>query len=283
MLCYILSLALAAPSSPPIWCLCNAPTSSSLVFFHKKVKWKTISHVPISLVSWPSNRGVKFPIVLSQKKNVRHLEKLCQVLERAVFVLHSGGEKFPRKAPAQWNKTTGTMGLFWHLWSPFSPKATQTPPTQKTHPKNSPTNHWRQATWHHSNHVLLASVHAPRCASLSQWSWHLNPPEGQNTKPRQKRPRGRGFGRWVGSVVGWAAGRTKRASEKTRETGRRSGKKRSVFLYRKIPLLNVAGSLNLTNPASKYTKVTRFFQIHAPVPQRIHYFWKFPQISCQAT
>lgn len=115
-------------------------------------------------------------------KHFRHKKKLCQVSE-GVVVLHN---LCPWKASPkgnQRNKTTGTVGLYWHLWSPFSPKATQKKTIQETHPNtNLPTNHWRQATWHHSNHVLLASVHAPRCASPGQWSWHLNPPEGHVPK-----------------------------------------------------------------------------------------------------
>lgn len=106
-------------------------------------------------------------------KHFRHLR---------VVVLHN---LCPWKASPKGTSETKRLEpwAFWHLWSPFSPKATQKPRTQETHPnKNLPTNHWRQATWHHSNHALLASVHAPRCASPGQWSWHLNPPEGHVPK-----------------------------------------------------------------------------------------------------
>lgn len=175
---------------PPIWCLCSAPTSSSQRQTNRS-EWKTISHIPLAsyvmhpivtqhvmyvsiyACSRPSNRGVQSPIVffpstfVTWKSSVRFRKVLSSFTTCA-------GEKLPRKATSETKRLE--PWAFWHLWSPFSP-------TQETHTnKNLPTKHWRQATWHHSNHVLLASVHAPRCASPGQWSWHLNPPEGHVPK-----------------------------------------------------------------------------------------------------
>ena len=94
MLCYILSLVPPA-LPPPIWCLCNAPTSSYQRQTNRS-EWKTISHIPlVSYVMHPIAtqhvmyvyismfRTIKQGSTISGvfPKHFRRKKKLCQVSE----------------------------------------------------------------------------------------------------------------------------------------------------------------------------------------------------------
>lgn len=172
MLCYILSLALAAPSSPtPIWCLCNAPTSSSQRQTNRS-EWKTISHIPLAsyvmhptvtqhvmyviyACSRPSNRGVKSPIVFfpstfaTRKNSVRFRKVLSSFTTCA-------REKLPRKATSETKRLEpwASIGIF-GLHSP--PK----PPKKKPSKKPTPTQICQQiiGARQHDITAITSSLH----------------------------------------------------------------------------------------------------------------------------
>lgn len=194
------------------------------------VQWKTISHIPLaSYVMHPIvtqhvmyvyismfttiKQGSKISGVFP--KHFRHKKKLCQVSE-GVVVLHN---LCPWKASPK-----GTSSLKQNDWNRGPLGIWRVSILPQSHPRNPPQQKFANKSLAPGNMTSqqsrpLASVHAPRCASPGQWSWHLNPPEGHVPK------------RLVSCLNGleggdpWLSRRTDQKSlpRRSRETGRWRG------------------------------------------------------------